>query len=75
MDNPPITQETFDQVVNENIEDLDMDPEEAVTDAIEQLREWSFWILEEILEISRCGGKFIVFEKLGRISLTKFCSF
>lgn len=31
-----ITQETFDECVNQNIEDFDMSPEEAVKDAIEQ---------------------------------------
>ncbi|XP_065334736.1 armadillo repeat-containing protein 6 homolog [Cloeon dipterum] len=31
-----ITQETFDSVVKENVEDLDMDPEEAIHDAIKQ---------------------------------------
>ena len=31
-----ITQETFDAVVKENIEDLDMTPEDAIKDAKEQ---------------------------------------
>jgi len=32
-----IVQETFDDIVKENIEDLEMDPEEAIADAIESL--------------------------------------
>mmetsp|Transcript_24911 Transcript_24911/g.64895 ORF Transcript_24911/g.64895 Transcript_24911/m.64895 type:complete len:510 (+) Transcript_24911:282-1811(+) len=35
---PQISQETFDQVVKENIEDFDMTPEEAVADAAEQFK-------------------------------------
>lgn len=31
-----IVQETFDDVVRENIEDLELEPEEAIADAIEQ---------------------------------------
>lgn len=31
-----ISQETFDEVVKENVEDLEMDPEEALADAIQQ---------------------------------------
>ena len=34
---PPIDQSTFDQIVKENIEDLDMEPEESVQDAIDSL--------------------------------------
>ena len=34
---PPIAQSTFDEIILENIEDLDMEAEEAVQDAIEQL--------------------------------------
>ncbi len=33
-----ISQETFDEVVNENIEDLDMEPKEALADAITQFK-------------------------------------
>jgi hypothetical protein len=33
-----ITQETFDSVVKENIEDLEMSPEEAVEDAVKQFQ-------------------------------------
>lgn len=31
-----IVQTTFDEVVRENIEDLELDPQEAISDAIEQ---------------------------------------
>jgi hypothetical protein len=31
-----ISQETFDEVVKENIEEFDMSPEEAVQDAVQQ---------------------------------------
>lgn len=31
-----ITQETFDSVVKENIDDFEMDPKEALEDAIDQ---------------------------------------
>lgn len=31
-----IVQETFDEVVKENVEDLELDPEEAISDAVEQ---------------------------------------
>lgn len=31
-----ITQETFDEVVKENIDDFDMEAEEALNDAVEQ---------------------------------------
>ena len=31
-----ITQDTFDQVVNENINDFEMTPEDAIKDAIQQ---------------------------------------
>lgn len=31
-----ITQETFDAAVRENVEDLEMDPDEAVREAVEQ---------------------------------------
>lgn len=33
-----ISQETFDNVVQENIDDFEMDHEEALTDAIEQFK-------------------------------------
>lgn len=36
MDKRRITQETFDAVVRENIEDFDMDSEDALREAIEQ---------------------------------------
>lgn len=36
MDKRRITQETFDAVVTENIEDFDMDSEDALREAIEQ---------------------------------------
>ncbi|PSN34753.1 Armadillo repeat-containing protein 6 [Blattella germanica] len=50
-----ITQETFNEVVKENIEDLDMSPEEAVQDAVEQFEAQGvdlsiyFWTLHEYL--------------------------
>ncbi len=33
-----ISQETFDSVVKENVDDFDMSPEEAVADAIQQFK-------------------------------------
>jgi armadillo repeat-containing protein 6 len=33
-----ITQETFDSVVKENIEDLELSPEEAIEDAVKQFQ-------------------------------------
>ena len=33
-----IVQSTFDDIVRENIEELDLEPEEAVSDAIEQFK-------------------------------------
>ena len=38
MDKRWITQETFDAVVRENIEDFEMDDEAALTEAIEQFQ-------------------------------------
>lgn len=36
MENRRITQETFDAVVRENIEEFEMDPDEALNEAIQQ---------------------------------------
>ena len=47
---PPIAQETFDQIVRENIEDLDLEPEEAVIDAVEQLTTQKANLLYIIIE-------------------------
>jgi len=33
-----IVQSTFDEVVRENIEDLELEPQEAIADAIEQFK-------------------------------------
>lgn len=33
-----ITQSTFDEVVRENINDLELEPDEAIADAIEQFK-------------------------------------
>ena len=50
MSGPPIEQETFDLMVQENIEDLDMEPEEAVQDAIETLTSQKANLLYSMVE-------------------------
>ena len=48
---PPIEQSTFDEMVQENIEDLDMEPEEAVEDAVTTLKAQNANLLYIIQEI------------------------
>ena len=49
--NPPIEQSTFDAMVQENIEDLDMEPQEALEDAVTTLNAQNANLLYIIREI------------------------
>lgn len=53
-----ITQETYDEVVKENIEEFDMSPEEAIKEAVAQFEaQVSLTFCQKVLHLSGKYGK------------------
>jgi len=63
-----ITQETFDEVVKENIDDFDMEAEEALNDAVEQFEKQEISLKMIMKSVPEQNGKHLVINLIEQLS-------
>ena len=60
-----ITQDTFDAVVKENIEEFEMSPEEALNDAVEQFKSQGVYLFLDEPKITQSRSPQLIVKTLG----------